>query len=170
MLAGIYLKVKGKTTGEIKGSVVQEGHDGKIHILAFKNDYDMPARLQEGLTPAAAARGTITLTKEMDRSSPQFLQALGKREMMEEFEITIYSPKADKETGGDLTELLFTYKFEKVLITHMDQYSPTPHKDDSNGIKEGLLGYIEEIKFTYSGYSLEHAESGIAGVANWKNG
>ncbi len=169
MLAGIYLKVKGKTQGEIKGSVVQEGHDGKFHILAFKNDYDMPARLQEGLTPAAAARGTITLTKEMDRSSPQFLQALGKREMMEEFEITIHRPKTDT-TGGDLTELLFTDKLEKVLITHMVQYSPTPHKDDSNGIKEGLLGYIEEIKFTYSGYSLEHAESGIAGAANWTNG
>ncbi|RIV65875.1 type VI secretion system effector Hcp1 [Burkholderia pseudomallei] len=169
MLAGIYLKVKGNTQGEIKGSVVQEGHDGKIHILAFKNDYDMPARLQEGLTPAAAARGTITLTKEMDRSSPQFLQALGKREMMEEFEITIHRPKTDT-TGGDLTELLFTYKFAKVLIIHMDQYSPTPHKDDSNGIKEGLLGYIEEIKFAYSGYSLEHAESGITGAANWTDG
>ncbi|MET5116519.1 type VI secretion system tube protein Hcp, partial [Burkholderia pseudomallei] len=34
MLAGIYLKVKGNTQGEITGSVVQEGHDGKIHILA----------------------------------------------------------------------------------------------------------------------------------------
>ncbi|WP_279512599.1 type VI secretion system tube protein TssD [Burkholderia pseudomallei] len=93
MLAGIYLKVKGKTQGDIKGSVVQDGHDKKIQIIAFKNDYDMPAKLQEGLSPAAAARGTITVTKEMDRSSPQFLQALGKREMMEVFEITIYRPK-----------------------------------------------------------------------------
>ncbi|MET5116364.1 type VI secretion system tube protein Hcp, partial [Burkholderia pseudomallei] len=34
----------------MKGCVVQDVHDGKINILAFKKDYDMPARLQECLT------------------------------------------------------------------------------------------------------------------------
>ncbi|WP_279512600.1 hypothetical protein [Burkholderia pseudomallei] len=57
-----------------------------------------------------------------------------------------------------------------MLIVHMDQYSPTPHKIDNGGIKEGLLGYLEEITFAYSGYSLEHHESGIVGEARWTNG
>ncbi|WP_217591204.1 Hcp family type VI secretion system effector [Burkholderia sp. GbtcB21] len=167
MLAGMYLKVKGKTQGEIKGSVVQENHDGKIHVYAFKHDYDMPAKMQDGLTPGASARGVLTLTKEMDRSSPQFLQALGKREKLTDFELEIYRPKLD---GSGTTELEFTLKLKDVLVVHIDEYSRKPHEGGGDGIKDGVLGHMEDISFTYQGFSMEHKESGVSGEASWLNG
>ncbi|MGC3029269.1 type VI secretion system tube protein TssD [Burkholderia sp. DN3021] len=163
MLAGMYLKVKGKTQGEIKGSVVQDNHDGKIHIYAFKHDYDMPAKMQEGMTPGANARGVLTLTKEMDRSSPQFLQALGKRETLTDFELEIYRPKLD---GTGVTELEFTLKLEGVLVVHIDEYSRKPYEEGSDGV----LGHMEDISFAYQGFQMEHKESGVSGEASWNGG
>ncbi|KWC39195.1 hcp protein [Burkholderia ubonensis] len=163
MLAGMYLKVNGKAQGAIRGSVVQDNHDGKIHIHAFKHDYDMPAKLQEGMTPGGNARGVLTLTKEMDQSSPQFLQALGKRETLTDFELEIYRPTLEG-TGG--TKLEFTLKLQGVLVVHIAQYSRKPHDEGSDGV----LGHMEDISFAYQGFQMEHKLSGVSGDASWTDG
>lgn len=164
MLAQMYLKVKGRTQGEIKGSVTQKDHGGKILIHGFKHSYDMPANLQAGRIVSSEARGVLTLTKEMDQSSPQFWQALGKREFLDDFVFEIYRPK---KSGAGLTELDFTLKLKDVLVTRVEAHSSEPLKE---GEASGALGNMEDVSFAYQGFELEHKDSGISGQANWVDG
>ena len=75
-----YLRLSGETQGEIKGSVTQAGREDSIMVIAV----DMP------YPGKGMFRNTITVTKEVDRSSPLLYEALEQRETITEWRLEFW--------------------------------------------------------------------------------
>lgn len=161
MLSAMYLTIAGKTTGKFSGSKLQDGHDGKILIQEFRSLYDLPADTQKGMNLGINGRGVLTLTKEMDKSSPSFVKSIGHREKLTQFELEIHQPKAD---GSGESELAFTIILEDGVVVKIDMHSSNPLKE--GGIN-GALGFMEDISFAYETLKIKHAPSKDEGTVSW---
>src|SRR5690606_37497336 len=71
-----YLTLEGENQGKIEGSCEVSGHQGKILIQAVEHIIELPKNPQSGLPSGKRQHLGITLTKEIDKSSPKLYQAL----------------------------------------------------------------------------------------------
>ena len=77
-----YLSLEGQTQGTIEGSSKVQGHEGKILVQAVEHLVDIPSNPQNGLPSGKCVLGPMTLSKEVDKSSPKLFQALSQGEQM----------------------------------------------------------------------------------------
>jgi type VI secretion system Hcp family effector len=49
MALNAYLRIKGQTTGEVKGSVTQKGRESKIMVIAASHEIESPRDPRTGL-------------------------------------------------------------------------------------------------------------------------
>ena len=94
-----YLMLEGQNQGKIEGSTKIQGHDGKILVQAVEHLVDIPKNPQTGLPAGKRVHQGITLTKEVDKSSPKLFQALTSGEQMKSVVLEFYriSPKGTEE-------------------------------------------------------------------------
>ena len=94
-----YLMLEGQNQGKIEGSTKIQGHDGKILVQAVEHLVDIPKNPQTGLPAGKRVHQGITLTKEVDKSSPKLFQALTSGEQMKSvvLSFTAFPQKALKK-------------------------------------------------------------------------
>ena len=100
-----YLMLEGQNQGKIEGSTKIQGHDGKILVQAVEHLVDIPKNPQTGLPAGKRVHQGITLTKEVDKSSPKLFQALTSGEQMKSVVLEFYriSPKGTEEKYYTIT-------------------------------------------------------------------
>src|SRR5690606_28849390 len=115
-----YLTLEGNQQGKIEGSNEVQGHKGKILVQAVEHLIELPKNPQTGLPSGKRQHLGITLTKEIDKSSPKIYQALTSGEQMKEVIVEFYriSPKGTEETN-------YSIKLEKSVIVSACTWSPT---------------------------------------------
>ncbi|MFA5610433.1 MAG: type VI secretion system tube protein TssD, partial [Alcaligenes sp.] len=114
-----YLTLEGETQGKIEGSCEVQGHSGKILIQAVDHRIELPKSPQTGLPSGKRQHLGITLTKEIDKSSPKIFQAQCSGEQLSKVELEFYriSPKGTEEK-------YYTIRLEKAVVTSSRTWVP----------------------------------------------
>lgn len=87
-----YLTLKGRQ-GPIQGSVTQKGREGKIMVIAVDHELKTPV-------DGKKQHGVLTITKEIDKSSPLLYQAAVNREPFTDFELQFWTPQLSQAGIG----------------------------------------------------------------------
>jgi len=109
-----YLVLEGQNQGKIEGSTKVKGHEGKILVQAVDHTIEIPKSPQTGLPTGKRVHCPMTLTKEIDKSSPKLFQALTSGEQMKDVTLEYYriSPKGTEEK-------YYTVKLSNAILTNM---------------------------------------------------
>lgn len=143
------LTLKGKG-GEIKGSVIQKGREGKIAVIAAEHEV-------KALTTGRRQHGVYTITKEVDKASPLLYRAMAVNDVLS-FELNYWQPNTLGSAGGGGQErLYYTVKLTNARITEIK------HKMPNNKNPE-LVRYaeFEEVSFSYDTIEWVFTDGNIA--------
>jgi len=112
------LTIVGEEQGDFEGSCELENREGSILVMAFDHTVEIPTDAN-GATAGRRVHRPITITKEIDRSTPMLYQALCSGERLTSVELEWY--RID-ETGTE--ELYFTIALENALISKVHPWVP----------------------------------------------
>jgi len=152
-----YLTLEGQNQGKIEGSCQVSGHQGKIMIQAVEHKVEIPKSPQNGLPTGKRQHLGMTLTKEIDKSSPKLFQALCSGEQMKEVTLEYYriSPRGTEEK-------YFTVRLRNAVFTGIRTW--VPNCLDRNSRE---LGHMEDISLTYENVVWTWEPDGIEAEDSW---
>ncbi len=158
MALNAYLRLKGQTQGEIKGSVTQKGREGKIMVIAVSHEIMSPRDPASGLPTGKRMHKPFVITKELDKSSPLLYNVLVNNENVSEWELQFWQPSA---TGVEFQH--YTVKLINANIASI-------HFRMLNNKNPELMKYAEyeEIAFTYQKIIWTWTQGGITAVDDWE--
>ena len=159
MALNAYLKLKGQTQGEIKGSVTQKGREGKIMVIAVSHEIMSPRDPASGLPTGKRMHKPFVITKELDKSSPLLYNVLVNNENITEWETQFWQPSA---TGAELQH--YTVKLTNANIASI-------HFRMLNNKNPELMKYAEyeEVAFTYQKIIWTWTQGGITAEDDWES-
>jgi type VI secretion system secreted protein Hcp len=94
MALNAYMRLKGTTQGEIKGSVTQAGREDSIMVIGFSHEVISPRDAASGLPTGKRQHKPIVITKEIDKSTPLLMNVLVNNENITEWELRFWQPSA----------------------------------------------------------------------------
>lgn len=112
MALNIYLKVRGSTQGDIKGSVIRRGYKDQIQVTAVLHEIISPRDAASGQATGKHQHKPIVITKEIDRSTPLLRQALVTNERLPECQLQFLRP-----TPSGTEKCYFTIKLTDASIS-----------------------------------------------------
>ncbi len=134
----VNLTVIGELQGAIEGSCEIEDREGSILVQGLDHVVEIPTD-SKGVTAGRRVHRPVTVTKEIDKSSPMLYQALCTSERLTEVRIDWY--RVD-ETG--IQELYFTTFMENAFVTRIRPWIPNVMEQGSEGFR-----HMEDVSFTY---------------------
>ena len=153
-----YLKVKGKTQGDIKGDCPQGG-DKKDSILVYavEHNVEIPTDTHTGQPTAQRIHHPLVVTKAIDNASPKLYQASCQGESCE-VTLDYYRIKND---GTE--EKYFTIKLAEATVVNMNQFTPLTFLPENKPYKN-----MEKISFSYSKITWTYNDGNIEFTDDWK--
>ncbi|MDR1167057.1 MAG: Hcp family type VI secretion system effector [Deltaproteobacteria bacterium] len=153
-----YLKVTGKTQGEIKGDCPQGG-DKKDRVLVYGVDHavEIPRDTHTGLPTGQRIHKPLTITKHKDQASPKLYKACCTGENVN-LELDFYRIKED---GTE--EKYFTIKVEEGIVVDLREYTPLTFLQDNKPYHD-----MEDVSFTYSKITWTYNDGNIEFIDDWK--
>ena len=158
MALNAYLKMKAKTSGEIKGSVTQKGREGKIAVIAVSHDIVSPRDAASGLPTGKRMHKPFVITKELDKSTPLLYKILCDNETISDWELQFWTPSS---TGAEKQH--YTIKLTNANIASIDfRMANNKHPD--------LMKFTEyeEVAFTYQKIEWMWVDGGISAGDDWE--
>lgn len=153
-----YMKVTGKSQGEIKGDCPQGG-DKKEKIIVYQIDHlvEIPKDTHTGLPTGQRIHHPLTVTKHKEQASPKLFQCCCNGEQVE-VELLFFRIKAD---GTE--ENYFKIKLEDAIIVNMREYTPTTFLPENKPYQD-----MEDVSFTYSKITWTYTDGNIEFTDDWK--
>lgn len=158
MALNAYLRLKGATQGEIKGSVTQAGREGSIMVIAFEHEVISPRDPASGLPTGRRQHKAITITKEIDRSTPLLMNALTHNENITEWELRFWQPSA---TGKQVQ--FYTIQLVNASIASIRQEMLNNRYPENVHHKER-----EHVSFCYQKIIWTFEDGGITAEDDWE--
>ena len=160
-----YLKLKGQRQGEIKGSVIQKGREGKIMVIAVSHSIVSPRDAASGLPTGKRMHKPFVITKEVDMSSPLLYNVLCNNENIPEWELQFWAPQAgiDAKRGIGSEFQHYTVKLENANVASIDfRMANNKHAD--------LMKFelYEEVAFTYEKIIWTWVDGGKEAQDSWR--
>lgn len=94
MALNAYLRLKGTTQGDIKGSVTQRGREDTIMVIAYSHEVVSPRDSASGLPTGKRQHKPLVITKEIDKSTPLLFNALVTNEQITDWKLEFWQPSA----------------------------------------------------------------------------
>lgn len=153
-----YVKVTGKSQGEIKGDCPQGG-DKKDKILVFSVEHcvEIPKDTHTGLPTGQRIHHPLTITKAMDCASPKLYRSCCTGEQCEVI-LDFYRIKSD---GTE--EKYYTIKLEDAIVVNMKHNTPLTFLPENKPYRD-----METVQFTYSKITWTYNDGNIEYVDDWK--
>ena len=154
-----YLKLKGQTSGEIKGSVTQKGRENKIMVFAFDHEIVSPRDAASGLPTGKRMHKPVKLLCEIDKATPMMYNILVTNENITEFELQFWKPSP---TGAE--NQFYTVKLTNANLSHIAAHS-------ANNKDPLLMKYPDMIDyyFTYQKIEWTWVDGGIMAADDWES-
>jgi type VI secretion system secreted protein Hcp len=156
MALNAYLKIVGKKTGEVKGSVTVKGHEGNIQVIAANHEVLSPRDPVPGLASGKRIHKPFVITKERDRSSPLLYNILCTNELITDWTLQFF---ANLPTGPAQTH---TVQLVNAAICDIAFIMPNNKHPDLAPLVE-----YEEISFTYQKITWTWTDGGITASDDW---
>jgi type VI secretion system secreted protein Hcp len=155
----INLHLQGKQQGKIEGSCLIKGREGTIQVQAYDYSIDLPKNPQSGLPTGRRVHNPITITKEIDKSSPKLFQALCTGEQMTKVTLDWYriNPQGKEEK-------YYTTELENATIVSMRTWMPNILRPEDR-----QMGHMEDVSFAFEKIIVTWVDGGISGEDSWIN-
>ena len=159
MALNAYLKLKGQTQGEIKGSVTQKGREGKIMVIAVSHEIMSPRDPASGLPTGKRMHKPFVITKELDKSSPLLYSVLVNNENVTEWELQFWQPSPSGAEVQHYTVKLTNANIASINFRMLNNKNPE------------LMKYAEyeELAFTYQKIIWTWTQGGITAEDDWES-
>ena len=163
MSLNAYLNLKGQKQGDIKGSVIQKGREGKIMVIAVSHEIMSPRDPASGLPTGKRMHKPFTITKELDKSSPLLYSVLCNNENIPTWQLEFWTPQIAAKTGAGAEVQHYTVQLENANIASITfRMANNKHPD--------LMKFAEyeEIAFTYQKIEWTWNDGGISADDDWE--
>ena len=154
-----YLTLKGAKQGDIKGSVTQKGHEGQIMVQAYNHEIVNPIDAATGMPTGKRQHKTLTILKEVDRSSPLLYTALRTNENIEEFTLRFYAASPTGQETQYFTITLTNARIAGIKAAMLDNLRPENVK----------IPFREEVAFTYQKITWTWVDGNITAEDSWES-
>lgn len=158
MALNAYMRLWGATQGQIKGSVTKAGMKDSIMVIGFSHEVISPRDAASGLPTGKRQHRAITITKEIDRSSPLLLNALVNNENIKTLELRFWQPSA---SGKEVQ--YYTIKLVNANIAGIRQEMLNNKYPENMQIAER-----EHVSFTYQKIVWTFESGGITSEDDWE--
>ena len=107
MALNAFMRLTGETQGEIRGSVTLRGREDSIQVIAVNHNVVSPRDAASNLPTGKRQHKPLTITKEIDMSSPLLMNMLVNNENITNLVIRFWTPSlTGKEVQFYTVELL----------------------------------------------------------------
>lgn len=159
-----YLIAKAQKQGQIKGSVTQKGKEGWIAFYGFHHEIVSPRDAASGLATGKRQHKPLTITKEIDKSTPLLYQALIDNENFSEVTLRFFTQDLRSAVTGIGKEIQhYTIRLTNANISSI--------VDDMANIKiaeNAKLPLLELITFTYQKIEWTWTDGAITATDSWE--
>ena len=155
-----YLIAKAQKQGQIKGSVTQKGKEGWIGVYGFHHEIVSPRDASSGLATGKRQHKPLTITKEIDKSTPLLYQAFVNNENFSEVTLRFFTSDS-KGTGKEIQN--YTIKLTNATISII-----VNDMDNNNIVENAKLPMLEMISFTYQKIEWTWLDGGITATDTWE--
>lgn len=151
-----YMWIKDDGNIDIKGSVVIEGREGSIEVLAFNHHVRIPTDGNTGKLTGTRIHAPLAFIKEFDSASPYLYKAVTRGQTLRSIEIKWYQI----DHSGNENEY-FNIKLHTVKVVAIE---PKMHNikdanyETHNHLETVSLRY-EKIIWTYKDGNIIHSDS-----------
>ncbi|MFA6147110.1 MAG: type VI secretion system tube protein TssD [bacterium] len=163
MALNAYLKMKGQKSGVVKGSCTQKGREDLIMVHAYTHEIVSPRDAASGLPTGKRMHKALTITKEIDKSSPVLYSILVNNENVSEFELMFWRPQPNARTGMGSEVQFYTIKLLNANIANMHQYVL-----DNKFPANMPIPPMETVSFTYQKITWTWNDGGITAEDDWE--
>lgn len=162
MALNAYLKLTGQKQGDIKGSVTQKGREGKIMVIAVSHEILSPRDTATGMATGKRQHKPLTITKQIDKSSPQLFSALVNNETITSWELQFFTPQAKAAAGTGAEVNHYTIKLTNAQVVNIRTILP-------NNKNPELVNYVEyeELQFAYQKIEWIWTEGNVTSSDSW---
>lgn len=164
MALNAYLKLKGQKHGDVKGSVIQKGREGKIMVIAANHEVLSPLDPATGFAAGKIQHKPFFITKEVDKSTPILYDMLVNNEIITDWELQFWRPSISSRTGVGTETQYYTVKLTNARIATINFHMLNNKNPD-------LMRYAEyeEVAFTYEKITWTWTDGGITAEDDWEN-
>jgi type VI secretion system secreted protein Hcp len=163
MALNAYLTLKGAKTGDIRGSVIQKGREGKIAVYAFDHQVTSPMDVQTGMASGKRMHKPFVITKEIDKSSPLLHKIMAGNESLTTWELQCFKPSVGVASGG-VEQMFYKIVLFNARIISTRTFMPNNRMPEHNALPQ-----MEEITFMYEKIEWTYTEGGITALDNWRH-
>lgn len=142
--------------GKIEGSCEIEGREGTILVQAFDHVVELPSD-ERGMVVGRRVHRPLTVTKEIDRSTPLLYQAMCTGDILPSVKLDWY--RVD-ETGAQ--ELYFQISLRNAMVSRIHPWVPNVLDEKSAGYR-----HMEDIAFSYQSINWSWVLDGIEYEDRW---
>jgi type VI secretion system secreted protein Hcp len=164
MALNAYLKLKGQTQGDIKGSVTQKGREDSIMVIAVQHEVVSPRDAASGLPTGKRQHKPFVITKELDKSSPLLYNVLVNNENITEWELQFWTPQIKAVSGAGTEVNHYKIKLTNASIAGI-------HFIMENNKHPDLMKFAEyeEVSFCYQKIEWTWVDGGITSTDDWES-
>jgi len=157
-----YLKIKGRTSGDVKGSITQKGREGMIGVIAVSHEIVSPRDAQTGLATGKRQHKPLIITKEVDRSSPILYKMMTTNEGIMSLELRFWRPATQGTVGVGTETQFYTVKLTNASISSIKL-------TEQNVLHPDLMKYpeTEEVSFTYEKIEWAWSDGNVTTSDSW---
>ena len=150
------LTITGEVQGEIEGSCDLDNREGTILVQAFDHVVEIPTD-DRGIASGRRKHSPISITKEIDRSTPMLYQALCTGELLTSVILDWYRIDG---TGED--ELYYTMELENAMITRIHPWVPNVLDRSTENLR-----HMEDVSIAYESIIWTWEPDGIEYEDTW---
>ena len=158
MALNAYMKCTGETQGEIKGSVTQAGREDSMMIIAFNHEIRSPRDAASGQATGKREHLPVTVTKELDKATPLYLNVLVNNENLTTWELRFWRPAA---TGVE--EQYYTIELTNSTVSQVRTEMLNNKYPENMQHRER-----EHVSFTYQKITWTWEDGGITAQDDWE--
>jgi len=158
MALNAYLRLTGETQGEIKGSVTKAGREDSIKVIAVNHEVISPRDAASGLPTGKRQHKPVTITKEVDKSSPLLYQVLTNNENITEWALRFWRPSRSGKEMQFYTVELTNASISSIQMEMLNNKYPENMKHRER----------EHISFTYQKIIWTWENGGITAEDDWE--
>lgn len=150
------LIITGEEQGKIEGSCELEELENTILVQAFDHVVEIPTD-ERGVASGRRVHRPITITKEIDKSTPMLYQALCTNELLTDVTLNWYR----LDGAGDF-ELYYSMEMQNAFITRIHPWVPNVLEPRNSALK-----HMEDVSLSYEKIIWTWEEDGIEYEDQW---
>jgi type VI secretion system secreted protein Hcp len=161
MALDAYMTLKGRVSGDIKGSVTTPGHEGAIRVVAGQHEITSPRDAQTGLPTGKRQHKPFVVTKELDKSTPILYKVLATNESIASLVVKFMAPAPTGPSGATIND--YTVTLTNASIADITFVMPSTVDATTSKSPE-----LDRVSFTYQKIEWTWTEGGISASDDWE--